>query len=76
MSQTSNHHPTSFSHEEIVRFKGTTNTFFVIVNKGMPQKFRSDSTIPVSDVVQSFHIFKGEKVQNGPPLNPSKGELL
>ncbi|KAI8054862.1 ribosome maturation protein [Thamnidium elegans] len=60
-----------------VVYRGTDNTeFFVIANAGMVNKYRSDKSTPLIDVVQSFDIFTTNTGGNtGEAMSPSKGLL-
>ncbi|KAI9361445.1 ribosome maturation protein [Pilaira anomala] len=60
-----------------VVYKGADHTeFFVIANAGMVAKYRSDKTIPLIDVVQSFDIFTTTTGGNtGEAVHPAKGLL-
>jgi ribosome maturation protein Sdo1 len=68
------HQQPSFHHEQFARFKGTS-TYFVMLNKGMADKWKKDKTIPLTDVVQSFIVYKGEGPAKYEPMHPSKGEM-
>ncbi|KAI9143548.1 ribosome maturation protein [Paraphysoderma sedebokerense] len=57
--------------------KVTTEEFFVITNPGMVQKWKTDKTIPLVEVVQSFDIFQhGTGGHEGVATRPSKQTLL
>lgn len=60
-----------------VVLKGSDNTeFFVIANEGMVEKWRSDKSTPLVEVVQSFDIFTTNSGGNtGEYISPSKGLL-
>lgn len=60
-----------------VVYKGADNMeFFVIANAGMVAKWKSDKTIPLIDVVQSFDIHTTTTGGNtGEAIHPSKGVL-
>ncbi len=52
------------------------NEFFVIANAGMVSKYKSDKTIPLIDVVQSFDILTTTTGGNtGEAIRPAKGLL-
>ncbi|KAI9313430.1 hypothetical protein BX666DRAFT_1864162 [Dichotomocladium elegans] len=50
--------------------------FFVVANPGMTSKYRSDKTIPLVDVVQSFDIHTTTTgSETGETMTPSTGIL-
>ncbi len=60
---------------ERVTYKAKTHTgeeIFVLANTGMTLKYRKNTSIPVAEVVQSFHIYT---FHNNVPTQPSKQEL-
>ncbi|KAI8092192.1 ribosome maturation protein [Gilbertella persicaria] len=64
-------------HAVKVVYKGAdSNEFFVIANADMVTKWKSDKTVPLVDVVQSFDVFTTTNKSNtGEYISPSKGLL-
>jgi len=68
----SHKHLESAHDAEKIRWKGDTETFFVIAGAGMAEKWRKDKTIPIVDALQSFTVWREN---GGDPMKPSVGEL-